>query len=409
MKTDIQADMLQSSVDEGGQIYYSENYNISYTGNDVFINKEKVDLEANCDSAKKYAEKKMRERYTAVLSQQYENIVVLPGSGTSKDIGVDGKTGKTMKELWQAVVNAITIKKLTEISKKIKFEDIQEDYTDLEAFLSKAILAQEFLSDETLKENIQKIEVIIQKECTLQLPDEAPHLKFLRKLTARKLKYSRVKIFTLNYDLLFEQAATKGGYVVIDGFSFTYPRSFNGINFDYDIVTRNNNRPQYEENFFAKLFHLYKPHGSLDWKKTFDGKIVKVSEVKPSKDTLMIYPSSNKYESSYEQPYFEMIARFQQELRSQNVLLLVIGFSFYDKHISAMIEEALNVNQSITIMIVAPNVIDGKTFLNYKKKTVELGNIYIINETFEDFVDHYPYSDIYDYFSKEEQEKNDTV
>lgn len=53
------------------------------------------------------------------------------------------------------------------------------------------------------------------------------------------LHYQRAKIFTLNYDLLFEQAAAKGGYVVIDGFSFSMPRTFSGVYFDYDIVVRN--------------------------------------------------------------------------------------------------------------------------------------------------------------------------
>ncbi|WP_196593151.1 SIR2 family protein [Pectinatus sottacetonis] len=387
------------------EIYYSENYHISYNNDNVYINGEEIDEDEINKNPKEYAYKKMRDKYAEVLSRQYENIVVLSGSGTSKGIG-EGKKGKTMYELWTAVETEIGKEKLEKLAEIIKFD---KKSTDLEAFLSKAILSQKFLCKDVIEQYIQKIKKIIQKECTLKLSDEAPHLKFLKKLTSRKLKYSRAKIFTLNYDLLFEQAASKGGYVVIDGFSFTYPRSFNGINFDYDIVTRNINRSQYEENFLAKVFHLYKPHGSLDWKKNSNGEIVKISDVEASIDTLMIYPSSNKYESSYEQPYFEMISRFQQELRTKNVLLLVIGFSFYDKHISAMIEEALNVNQSITIMIVAPNVIDKDSFQEYKKKASKIGNVCLINERFEEFVDYYPASDIYNYFNNEENKINDTI
>ena len=54
----------------------------------------------------------------------------------------------------------------------------------------------------------------------------------------------------------------------------------------------------------------------------------------------MIYPKDSKYESSYEQPFFEMMARFQQSLRKENVMLVCIGFSFNDKHIVTVIQEA---------------------------------------------------------------------
>ena len=338
-----------------------------------------------------------------------QNIVVLSGSGTSVGVGVGTRLGKTMVGLWKAVVDKLGFTKLQDFAKKIKFDLLDETNTDLEALLSKAILSQTFLNNSRIEKTIQEIEAIIQEECSLALPENAPHLTFLRKLTARKLKYSRVKIFTLNYDLLFEQAASKGGYVIIDGFSFSYPRLFNGINFDYDIVARNTNRPQSEENFVAKVIHLYKPHGSLDWDK------VKVSDdeenvIKSSNPSnpLMIYPSNTKFEHSYEQPYFEMISRFQQELRTKNTLLLIIGFSFYDKHIKAMIYEALNVNPSITVVVISPSVKKGDSFIDLKAKADIMGNIHLISETFQSFVKYYPSSDIYDYSSKE-GEKSDTV
>ncbi|WP_195198695.1 SIR2 family protein [Faecalispora jeddahensis] len=392
------------------QIYYSENCNIAYDSESVIVNGKPISAdERGKFSPEEYALTKMRETYRSVLSRQYENIVVLSGSGTSVGVGVGTRLGKTMVGLWKAVVDKLGFTKLQDFAKKIKFDLLDETNTDLEALLSKAILSQTFLNNSRIEKTIQEIEAIIQEECSLALPENAPHLTFLRKLTARKLKYSRVKIFTLNYDLLFEQAASKGGYVIIDGFSFSYPRLFNGINFDYDIVARNTNRPQSEENFVAKVIHLYKPHGSLDWDK------VKVSDdeenvIKSSNPSnpLMIYPSNTKFEHSYEQPYFEMISRFQQELRTKNTLLLIIGFSFYDKHIKAMIYEALNVNPSITVVVISPSVKKGDSFIDLKAKADIMGNIHLISETFQSFVKYYPSSDIYDYSSKE-GEKSDTV
>ena len=123
---------------------------------------------------------------------------------------------------------------------------------------------------------------------------------------------------------------------------------------------------------------------------------------------VMIYPSSQKYEASYEQPYFEMISRFQQELRNRNTLFIVIGFSFGDKHIKAMIDEAINLNPSLTMVVVSPDVKDPNKYLDLKDKTNSMKNILLINANFSDFVASFPYSDIYDY-SETGDEDNDTI
>ena len=102
---------------------------------------------------------------------------------------------------------------------------------------------------------------------TIIMPENAPHKEFLKRITARKLKHNRLKLFTTNYDMLFEQAANECGFTMIDGFTFTFPRVFNGNNYDYDIVIRKNSRITAQENYANKVFHLYKLHGSLDWER----------------------------------------------------------------------------------------------------------------------------------------------
>lgn len=384
------------------QIYFCENCGVTFDEDNVYINSAKVASEEIGETPiEEYAYKMMRAAYGKMLSKQYENFVVLSGAGTSVGIGEGTQKGKTMSQLWTVIVKEIGMPELQSFAKKIKFSNLSKDCTDLEALLSRAILSESYVSQTNVEEMINKIETIIRRECSLALPDNAPHDIFLRKIIARKLKYPRIKIFTLNYDLLFEQAATLGGYVVIDGFSFTTPRKFSGTNFDYDIVIRNNNRALSEENFAPKVFHLYKPHGSLDWDRVLnkDGEdFIKSSD---PKNPVMIYPSSSKFESSYEQPYFEMISRFQQELRTKNTLLLVVGFSFYDKHIKAMIMEALNINPSITLVIVSPNVHENDQFIELKEKSSTMKNVILINETFESFSKSYPYSEVYDYSTGE--------
>lgn len=388
------------------EIIFSYDCSIEYDDTKVVRNGKEIAVDQDkYSSTEECAIHQMRQTYREVLSRQYENIVVLTGAGSSVGVGVDGKTGKTMFELWKAVEQQLGKEKLERFAETIHFSLADSDNNDLEALLSRASLSEAYKHNNRIASTIDKIKEIIKENCTLSLPDNSPHSVFLRKLTARKLKYSRVKLFTLNYDLLFEQAASLGGYVIIDGFSFNTPRLFNGTNFDYDVVTRSAHRSITEENFYPKVFHLYKIHGSLDWEKQKDGTFAKKNNPQSS---VMIYPSSHKYESSYEQPYFEMISRFQQELRNKNSLFIVIGFSFYDKHIKAMIDEAINLNPGITMIVVSPDVDNPEKYIDLKTKCKSMRNIMLVNERFADFVEYFPYSDIYDY-SEDGEENNDTI
>ena len=377
------------------KIFFSNVNTIAYDEKGVYVDgkilseEDKEENESNEDCANRL----MRNTYQNILAKQYENIVVLTGAGSSYNIGKTNQ-GKLMTGLWNEVKEALSYQKIKEFAYQINFLDVSEENTNLEDFISHADLYQKIsTSDNKITSTINEIKSIIRNNCHIIIPENAPHHEFIKKLTSRKTKYSRTKIFTLNYDTLFEQAASDRGYIIIDGFSFSSPRQFNGAYFDYDIVSRASHKLLSEENFVSNVIHLYKPHGSIDWEES-NGKIFKTNN---TKKPLMIYPSSTKYESSYRQPFFEMMSRFQQETRSKNTLLIIIGFSFGDAHITAMIKEALNVNLSITMLIVSPDVHEEKDqYKFFKEKAEKSGNINLINETFESFVKYYPLSDVYD-------------
>lgn len=126
---------------------------------------------------------------------------------------------------------------------------------------------------------------------------------------------------------------------------------------------------------------MYKPHGSVDWEKTDRG--IKQSE-KVNK-ALMIYPKDSKYESSYEQPFFEMMARFQQSLRKENVMLVCIGFSFNDKHIVTVIQEALEQNPSFQIMVVNRSIKEKGSLKWLYDLSFKHSNICLVSEEFKEF------------------------
>lgn len=319
-----------------------------------------------------------------------EQLLVLTGAGSSI-----GFSGKSMKELW-GIATEITEENYTfenllttlEIPIKVKTD------TDLESLLSRAKLYLNFKEDTEVKAFVEKIEQMIYMQCNFQLNDKSVHLEFIKQLTNRKSKQGRLKVFTTNYDTAFEQAGSEGGYVLIDGFSFTQPRKFNGKYFDYDIVIREGSRIAADENFASNVFHLYKLHGSVNWEKRAE-EIVQVDN--PEK-ALMIYPNNNKYESSYEQPYFEMMSRLQSELRKKGTnTLIVVGFSFADKHIFTMIKEALNHNASLNLIVVEPFIKpDINENFKYLYEYAEKSNqVILVGEYFKEFVGQMPKSNYF--------------
>lgn len=341
------------------------------------------------------AENRKRNSYINFFKKPIKNFIVLSGAGSSIDVG-----GKTMADLWEKAESEFGKDEFIEIQKQVNFKTTKND---IEALLSQIDGFAKFnvskeLNIKSKKINIEEIKStlfkIIKDECTIPNPTDKffPHKLFLQKLLQRKQTNPRIKIFTLNYDLLFEYASNEVNAVVIDGFSYTYPRTFAGRFFDYDIVQREGSKLQAEDNFIQRVFHLHKLHGSLNWERNKISNEVTINE--NTKEPLMVYPREAKYEDSYEQPFFEMMARFQRSLRINNDTLLVcIGYSFNDKHINAVIEEALNQNPSFQMVVVAPQF-DNKNNSNAFKNVIEIANqserILIVSETFANFATHFP-------------------
>lgn len=363
-----------------------------YTEDDkIYYNGEIIEYEGDLKEA---VTNKKVEIYRNFLSRHFDNTIVLAGAGASFGIGKTEIKGMTMKKLWEEIVNECGNESLEKLAKEINYKIDDIASVNLEDFLSHASL---FLllykdTDSEVEEIVNKIKQIIINNCTIIMPEDAPHKEFLKRITARKLKHNRLKLFTTNYDMLFEQAANECGFTMIDGFTFTFPRVFNGNNYDYDIVIRKNSRITAQENYANKVFHLYKLHGSLDWERDDETDQIRKCDFANNKRPVMIFPSSIKYETSYEQPFFEMMSRFQTELRMDNALLIIIGYSFGDKHINSMIFEALEQNHSLQLVIVDPCI---ENFEEIIQRTQRSANILLIRCDFKELALNYPYSYAY--------------
>ena len=369
---------------------------VSYDSDKLYRNNieiPKIDEDKRCTKDRAEAEKQVF--YDTFFRQPFKHIIILAAAGTSLDNG--SNKGETRNGLWKSGRDIIKqlYKELLPCDNKLR--RIASD-KDIEAFLSHILLVEKISEEKAsrLKPLREQLEKIIRDACQLELDSSnAPHKTFLDKITARKASEPRVQLFTTNYDTLFEQAAQEGGYAVIDGFSFTFPRTFSGRYFDYDIVQRERTRLKDEESFVSKVFHLYKMHGSLTWEKTEQGI---VQQVNSTESPLIVYPASDKYESSYEQPYFEMMSRFQQALRRENTLLIVVGFGFRDKHIQNVILEAVNQNPSFQLVIVNYNgneTIDREELKEYFDGNEAKRNVSIVFDTFKNFTESFPENKTY--------------
>lgn len=194
------------------------------------------------------------------------------------------------------------------------------------------------------------------------------HNKFINTLGKRSPKQKRLKIFTTNYDLAFEVAASNTGMIVIDGFEFSKPYRFNPAWYQYDIV----NRSQVSEKggaYLPNIVHLYKIHGSVDWVRTSNGVYKKDESVPSESEPVFIYPSSTKYQNSYESPYLDMMAAFLEAVQKPKTALLCVGFGFNDKHLNNAITMALRTNPEFMVMVATKDPFNTNGSFNAEVRT----------------------------------------
>jgi hypothetical protein len=306
------------------------------------------------DESKKAAEQAnqmLKERLGSLLLTQ--NLLLLFGSGASVAVG-----GPSMQALWDDAAD----------SQKAVFAEIcdavghPKEKKDIEALLSRCQGSQAFLEKAKaakIKEFIKAVEGIIRDRCrkvetweavkgTKQTTAEVvtPHSTLLSRVVPRRQDLPRTRIFTTNYDLCLELAAKEKRMPILDGFDLITPRIFDGRWFDYDFVRRSTREGA--PDYLDSVFHLYKLHGSVDWHRSSDC-IVRDPE---TNTPYLIYPRDEKFAQSFEQPFLEMMSRFQTALREKDTALILVGFGFNDHHLNQPIYHALATNPNFKLLVV---------------------------------------------------------
>lgn len=87
----------------------------------------------------------------------------------------------------------------------------------------------------------------------------------------------------------------------------------------------------------------------MGWQFHRDGR--KVIRSATGRDDILIYPSILKYDYSLKQPYIALIDRLSNNLRQEDSVLFVCGYSFGDEHINERIITAMRSNQNAHVFV----------------------------------------------------------
>ncbi|CYV07697.1 SIR2 family protein [Streptococcus suis] len=332
----------------------------------------------------------------------FDNIVLLAGAGASvvpkRDNGKpDSNFGHTVDMLGEEVKKQLTSSTYYSIDDLSVMCKYNSSKFNLEDFLSHMQAYLQFVpkrQEKKFKRSYNKIIEIIKEKTSYNYNSQHfKHATLIKQLTGLHTTPNRLSIVTTNYDTIIEDSAYSLNYTVFDGFTFSHKPTFDIDMFDWYLSKPISEVKSQKEAYKKSVINLLKIHGSLTWER--EGEEIVRKDKSNIKDPIMVFPSSNKYMQSYEKPYFELFSKFQALLRKQNTVLITVGFSFADNHISQMIIQALKTVPSLSILVtdfnispVSPNE-NWKVLLDLMEKDY---NIAFLQTTMN--------SDLTDYFVK---------
>ena len=356
-------------------IEYFKSVNNKYTyDNDKYLKNETPLMDEDGNSINDASFKLLIKKETShFIHKNYGNIIVLAGAGASVVLNGNNiceKFGKTVSMLAELInkelkmdSNCFTLQELADFCKyNVPVEEVEESKINpkfnLEDFLSDLLSFEKYVAEgdypkyEVSKNKI--FDLIISNTSYDYDESYLKHSAFINTVSHLVKTPSKLSIVTTNYDTLIEDAADSIGFTVIDGFTFAHRPQFDSDMFEWNLVKDIENIKTRELEYKKNIINLLKLHGSLIWERS--DKHIFRKEKNNVKKPIMIFPSSNKYMQSYQEPYFELFIKFQELLKRPNTLLITTGFSFADNHISQMIIQAILHNKSLALLISDYNI-----------------------------------------------------
>jgi hypothetical protein len=263
-----------------------------------------------------------------ILISDKKRIGFLFGAGTSLATGISGIFIPAIAEMTTAIVSKVeahsTAFSMAIQEVKTEIELVSTGSFNIESLLSsieakRAVIGNGKLNGldaggfgelaTLVKREVIKLVSIHEK---LEPPDRAKlsHAQLANWVLKARRRFP-AELFTTNYDYLFEMALEGLGIPYFDGFSGSFEPFF---------------CPEAVEDVdaYPHLLKLWKMHGSLGWTYRESDKAVIRKQGAPE-DSILIYPSHLKYNSSKKQPYVGLIDRLCAFLQQDDAVLFTCG------------------------------------------------------------------------------------
>ena len=198
-------------------------------------------------------------------------------------------------------------------------------------------------------------------------------------------------VFTTNYDLFIEKASLSYSALRLnDGFvrvpSLSGRSEYSSRTF---FTTTSSAANLYNYKVDVPCINLLKIHGSLSWAKDGDDIVFAVSSVPPLPPTpahalvrpyvdryAVVLPETRKFHTTLmDNPYYELLRLYANEMDREGVVLIAFGFSFGDKHILDITKRGLK-NPTMKLIIFAFEDKDRDLF---QKMFEEYNNVDVIS------------------------------
>ena len=166
-------------------------------------------------------------------------------------------------------------------------------------------------------------------------------------------------------------------FLVNDGATGYFDRVLESSNFDQVVSYKGMN-----DNYISEIpsISLIKPHGSVNWERDEDDEIIYIRS-KVVNEPVIVKPTGFESNDTFSQNhFFSMLRFFTNELDKPQSVLLVIGFSFQDKHIAKMVKRAI-ANPELIVICFCHAKKDATTIINnlaYRSDGKTPSNIYFI-------------------------------
>lgn len=184
-------------------------------------------------------------------------------------------------------------------------------------------------------DNIKKFHKLIRKQLNewvgLRSYDDANYFQSFSSLSTAVANL--MKVFTLNYDMCFENIVGKDKVIEL-GFT---------------KETNEWHQSNFDDNNEGKHYHLYKLHGSIDWYIAKE-KLHKSQKIESNPE--LIFGIQHKMTSV--DPYFYYSSILRSSCLNDAKIILIIGYSYADEYVNVILSQALNSRSELRILNVAP-------------------------------------------------------